>query len=234
LAAPPRNLVARPLAMAPSRSAALLPPPRIEQRAANPEVIAVKPPSWQVDPELERAYDAVQRNDLAAAREVYQSILQREPNHHDALLGMAAIDLKTRDFEMAEARYVKLLEMDPRDSYAQAGLLALHGQMDPVSSESRIKNLLATQPESAQLHFALGNQYALQSRWNEAQLAYFKAFTSDPENADYAFNLAVSLDHLRQRAPALDYYRRSLALAEKRPGSFDRSVAAARIQDLQK
>jgi tetratricopeptide (TPR) repeat protein len=208
--------------------------PASEQGGPASHTITISPASMQVDPQLERAYDAMQKNDLAGAREIYQGLLQRDLNHRDALLGMAAIDVKTRNYEMAEARYLRLLESDPRDAFAQAGLLALRGQMDPVASESRVKNLLATQPESAQLYFTLGNQYALQSRWSEAQQAYFRASAADPENSDYAFNLAVSLDHLRQKAQAVEFYRRSLALADRRPGSFDRALAAARIQQLQK
>lgn len=209
------------------------PVPNPEARAGR-ESIAITPATMLVDPQLERAYEAMQRNDLATAREIYQSLLQREPNHRDALLGLAAIDVKLGNYDIAEARYLRLLDLDPRDSYAQTGLLALRGQLDPIASESRIKNLLASQPDSPQLQFALGNQYALQSRWSDAQQAYFRAFAADPENADYAFNLAVSLDHLRQRGPALEYYRRSLALAERRPGSFDRSQAGARVEELQK
>ena len=194
--------------------------------------IAINPSSMQVDPQLERAYEAVQKGDLEAAREIYQGVLQREPNNRDALLGLAAIDLRTRNYEMAEARYLRLLELDPRDGHAHAGLLALR-QADPVASESRLKNLLASQPESPQLYFALGNQYALQSRWSEAQQAYFRALAADPENPDFAFNLAVSLDHLHQKAQAIEFYRRSLVLADRRPGSFDRALAAARVRDLQ-
>jgi len=187
----------------------------------------------QVDPQLERAYEAVQRNDLDTAREIYQGVLQRDPNNHDALLGMAAVDVRLRNYEPAEARYLRLLELDPRDGYAQAGLLALR-QADPVASESRLKNLLASQPDSPQLLFALGNQYALQSRWSEAQQAYFRALAADPENPDYAFNLAVSLDHLHQRPQAVEFYRRSLALADRRSATFDRALAAARARELQR
>ena len=64
------------------------------------------------------------------------------------------------------------------------------------------------------LHFTLGNQLAQQGRWAEAQQEYFKAFAAEPDNADFAYNLAVSLDHLRQPRLALEYYRRALALAE--------------------
>src|SRR5690349_19192412 len=154
--------------------------------------IAVNTPILGVDPLVEQGYQAFQRNDLAAARDSYQRALAREPRSRDALLGLAAIDLRNGELESAESRYLKLLEIDPRDSQAVAGLVTLRGRLDPVASESRLKTLLATQPEAAHLHFSLGNQYAQQSRWNEAQAAYFKAYSIDPENADYAFNLAVS------------------------------------------
>ena len=140
--------------------------------------------------------------------------------------------MRTRNFETAEIRYLKLLEIDPRDAHAVAGVIALRGQVDPVLSESRLKILIASQPDATHLYFTLGNQYALQSRWTEAQAAYFKAYSADPENADYAFNLAISLDQLRQKQPALEYYRRSLVLADKRPGSFDRAQVQARIREL--
>ncbi len=196
--------------------------------------IAINAPTLSVDPLVEQAYQAFQRNDLAAARESYQRALAREPTNRDALLGLAAIDVRNGQLSSAEARYLKLLEIDPRDSHAVASLITLRGQLDPVASESRLKSLIATQPEAALLHFSLGNQYAQQSRWTEAQSAYFKAYSVDPENADYAFNLAVSLDQLHQGKLALEYYQRALALTEKRAASFTPAQARKRVQELSK
>jgi Flp pilus assembly protein TadD len=196
--------------------------------------IAINAPTLSVDPLVEQGYQAFQRNDLAAARESYQRALAREPTNRDALLGLAAIDVRLGQLSSAEARYLKLLEIDPRDSHAVANLITLRGQLDPVASESRLKTLIATQPETALLHFSLGNQYAQQSRWAEAQSAYFKAYSVDPENADYAFNLAVSLDQLHQGKLALEYYQRALALTEKRAASFTPAQARLRVQELSK
>jgi tetratricopeptide (TPR) repeat protein len=113
-----------------------------------------------------------------------------------------------------------------------AGLIALRGQTNPLQSESRLKSLIAANPESAHLHFALGNQYAALVRWPEAQAAYFKAYTLDPDNPDFAFNLAVSLDQMRQSKLALEYYRRAIALSSTRSTGFDRNQVSARIADL--
>ncbi len=220
---------------APRSEIASNPSGSVSQRAGEALApIAINAPTLSVDPLVEQAYQAFQRNDLAAARESYQRALAREPTNRDALLGLAAIDVRNGQLSSAEARYLKLLEIDPRDSHAVASLITLRGQLDPVASESRLKSLIATQPESALLHFSLGNQYAQQSRWSEAQAAYFKAHSVDPENADYAFNLAVSLDQLHQGKLALEFYQRALALTDKRAASFNPAHARLRVQELSK
>ena len=186
----------------------------------------------RVDPVIENAWEALQAGDLARAREAYERALRANPRDRDALLGLATIDARTQRFESAEARYLRVLELDPRDPYAQAGLISLRGQTDPLQSESRIKNLLAQQPDAAFLNFPLGNQYAAQGRWPDAQAAYFRAFSADPDNPDYAYNLAVSLDHLGQGKLALEYYRRALALAGNRAVGFNSAQVEARIREL--
>jgi len=206
-------------------------PPRT--RAAVVRGSAITTSAMRADQHLERAYDAYQKGDLAAARQDYHEALKLDPKNRDALLGLATIAARNGEFNEAEARYLGLLEADPRDSHAMAGLIALRGQADPMQSESRLKGMIANQPEAGFLHFTLGNQMAAQARWAEAQESYFKATASDPNSPDYAYNLAVSLDHLRQTKPALEYYQKALALAGTRPATFDRNRAAARIRELQ-
>ena len=137
-------------------------------------------------------------------------------------------------YDAAEGYYTRLLELDPRDAHAQAGLIGLRGQTDPLAVESRLKNMITAQPEASFLHFTLGNQFAAQGRWAEAQQAYFQAYASDPEHADFAYNLAVSLDQMHQIKPALEYYRRALALAANRPVSFDKAQVSKRVLQLER
>jgi tetratricopeptide (TPR) repeat protein len=207
------------------------PAPRRAAPAAGPEIKVTRPEA-RVEPGLERAWRALESGNLPLAKEEYLRVLAAFPLDRDALLGLATIDARTQDFEGAEARYLRVLELDPRDPYAQAGLIALRGGADPVQAESRLKNLLAVHPDAPLLHASLGNLYAVQQRWPDAQAAYFKAFSGDSENADYAYNLAVSLDQLRQPKLALEYYRRALALAANRAVGFNRAQAEARVREL--
>ena len=183
-----------------------------------------------LNPALGKAYQSFRSGDTETAQQLYHKVLQQEPNNRDALLGMAAIALKHKQAGQAAAYYGKLLELDPADPEALAGLIGLQGQSDPAQSESRLKKALAQNPQADVIHFALGNLYAQQSRWAEAQQSYFRAYSSAPGNADYAFNLAVSLDHLNQGKLALDYYQR--ALAQPGPANFDKSSVQVRIKEL--
>lgn len=201
--------------------------------ASRPSV-KVTPSGPRIDPGVERGWEALQAGDLARARDEYTRALRSNPLDRDALLGLAAIDVRTQNYESAEARYLKVLEIDPRDPYANAALVSLRGSGDAVQSESRLKTLITQQPDAAVLNFTLGNQYAAQRRWPEAQQAYFGALAADPENAVYAYNLAVSLDQMRQPKLALEYYQRALALAGSRPVGFNTAQVEARVRELQR
>jgi tetratricopeptide (TPR) repeat protein len=208
------------------------PAPAVE-RAPEAATLASSRPAPQVHPRVASAYAAYQAGNLDNARNDYQQALREEPASRDALLGLAAVETRAQRYEIAADIYGRLLQADPRDPHAHAGLLALRGQAaDPVAVESRLKTLLAADPEAGVLHFALGNLYVQQRRWADAQQSYFRAVASDPDNPDYAYNLAVSLEHLRQAGPALDYYRRALLLAQKRNASFDPSAVRERAQQL--
>ena len=220
---------------APVASAAA-PAPRRKPAAAAKDVerpVSVNRGGPQIHPRVSAGYAAFQAGDLANAQGEYQQALRDEPANRDALLGLAAVEMRARRYDLADAYYRRLLQADPRDPHAQAGMLALRSeQLDPVQVESRVKTLIAAGREANVLYFTLGNQYAQQGRWAEAQQAYFKALAADPGNPDFAFNLAVSLDQLRQPKLALEYYRRALALGEKRSASFAPEAARARAQQL--
>ena len=186
-----------------------------------------------VHPKVESGYAAYLAGDLAAARADYQQALREEPSNRDALLGVAAVEVRRGGYQSAEAVYVRLLQADPRDAHAQAGLIALRsGRADALAAESRVKSLLAAGPGAHVLNFTLGNQLAQQGRWVEAQQEYFKAFAAEPDNADYAYNVAVSLDHMRRPPLALEYYQRAIALAKARSASFDIAAAEQRAAQL--
>jgi tetratricopeptide (TPR) repeat protein len=183
--------------------------------------------------DLMQGFDAFQRGDDGSAMSAYQRILAREPRNRDALLGAAAVYMRGQAYERAAGQYMEVLRSYPRDAVAQAALISMQEDIDPVAAQSRLKMLLVASPQDPNLHFSLGNLYAGQGRWPEAQQAFFQAYRLDGENPDYAFNLAVSLDRLAQRAAAREYYARADALAATHPAAFDPAQARARLAALE-
>ena len=185
------------------------------------------------NPTLERAYAGLEAGMLDAALRDYEQVLRGDAKNTDALLGLATIATRQGQTELAQNYYLRALESDPSDATAQAGLINARGPADPGLAESRLKSALASQPESAALHFALGNVYSRQGRWSEAQQAYFRAYAGEPDNADVIFNLAVSLDHLHQNRLAAQYYRMALDSPRLPHRSFDANQVYQRILELQ-
>jgi hypothetical protein len=172
--------------------------------------IAVSPTTTQpaVNPALTQAYKALQSGDLEEARALYARLSQSEPLNVDVLLGLAYIAAQQNHGDDAMKLYLRILQINPRHGAAQGALIGLIGRVDPLASETRLKLLISREP-SAFLHFVLGNLYADQSLWAQAQQAYFQAHHLEPDNPDYAYNLAVGLDHLRQNKLALGFYQRA-------------------------
>ena len=186
--------------------------------------------SERLDPLLGDAYAAYRDGRLDEAQQLYLSLFRKDARNADALLGLAAIAQQRGDNMSAAQYYGRVLDLDPRNPVANAGMSAL--SVDDGYNESRLKNLLREQGNSATLHFALGNLYAGQLRWGDAQQAYFNAYTLESGNAEFAFNLAVSLEHLGQNKLAAQYYQRALQLDPSHSAGFNHAQISQRIAEL--
>lgn len=206
----------------------------IEERRDTTMQVSKNNTGPRVSPELMAAYRAFNAGDDSEAQELYRKVLRTDLRNVDALLGMAAIAQRQGRLQDAMGWYGKVLEVEPRNPIAQAAMVNAVGQADPVTSESRIKNLLVQQPNSANLHAALGSLYTERGQWTAAQQSYFEAHRLEPGNPEYAFNLAISLDQLGKPSLALDYYKKTLELIQRNTTtSIDRHQLESRISQLQ-
>ena len=230
-----------PVATASEPEAAVTGPAREAQAQELPETIELSPSlikisrSKGIDKQgrlVNEAYAAYQAQDFATAGEKYEQVLAEQPDNRDALLGIGAVAGRNGEGLKALQAYTRLLKLNPRDELARALLIGLQSNAEISRSESAIKVMIQENPDLPVLYFTLGNIYAEQSRWAEAQQAFFDAYRQDSSNPDYALNLAISLDKLGQSATALDYYNTALKLADQKTASFDPARVVSRIETL--
>jgi tetratricopeptide (TPR) repeat protein len=180
---------------------------------------------------LKDAYATYQRGDNSAALEKYNRVLADDPQNRNALLARAAINVQNNDRNSAIQDYQALLIENPKDSLAMSSLISV-ASISPSKSESQLKEMIRDEPLSPHLNFALGNVYGSQNRWHEAQSLYFKALKNNPNDPNYAYNFAVSLEHISKPEVAITYYQLALINFNNGLATFKKSVVEQRLEIL--
>jgi Tfp pilus assembly protein PilF len=186
----------------------------------------------RVPTDIAAGYEALRAGDLPAARRSYGAALAADPKNVDAHLGAATIEARLGNAAAAASHYRRVLDLDPRNATALAGLASIADMSQPEMLEGQLRADLARYPQSAALHFALGNLYASRGRWEDAQGAFFEALRIEPASSDTLYNLAVAMDHMGQQRLAADYYRRALEAARGQTAQFDPAQVARRLAEL--
>jgi hypothetical protein len=126
-----------------------------------------------------------------------------------------------------------VLEADPGDVTAQAALINLRGQSDTGQSESRLKTLLASQPDSSALHFALGNCMPGRVAGAKRSRPIFRPMRwsrTTPTTCSTSPSASIICARTSWRHSTTGW---RLSAAETRRSAFDKDAAGKRILELQ-
>ncbi|MGI9294654.1 MAG: tetratricopeptide repeat protein [Pseudomonadales bacterium] len=181
---------------------------------------------------LTMAWQQLQAGNYQRAEALYKKVLVTNAKQIDALSGLSAIAQARGDHAAARQTLLQILRLDPHNSYAQASLLSNTDAKQKGRRESDLKTLEQQHPGQAEIPFILGNHYAALQRWPEAQAAYFRAFEKNSADPDYAYNLAIAMDHIGKQEVAVRYYNKALTLADQTPARFKREQLLARLAQL--
>lgn len=192
--------------------------------------IDIAPASDASNNALQRAYRALKAGRTKEARALYLEA-QAHDSGVDALIGLAALAADSGNYREASQYYREALTREPNNPTALAGLASLAGSADPQGAQKPLERM-AEKTDAASVHSALGGVYASQQKWPAAQQSYFEAYRREPDNPNHAYNLAVSLDQIGERGPALQYYRKALELAARGGALFDAKSIEHRVAEL--
>ncbi len=162
---------------------------------------------------LKLAVQLHESGDFQAAEQMYQRVLQQQPQNADALQLLGLIALQQNQPISAIRLISRAIDARPDvpffhrhlgDAYA-----AVHNFKNASDSYRRA---LQIDPDSAETHFSLAKLLAEQTHFDEAETHYRAAIELRPDFAEANNNLGVVLKHLGQFDASVACYERALAI----------------------
>jgi len=130
----------------------------------------------------------------------------------DAATAVAAAFSATGDPAAAQVVALRALDADPKNAGLEdtVGTL-LAQQKDYTAAESRFRQAIALDPTLASAHYHLGSVESATNRGADALAELGQAHAIDPDNVQYALDLARAMSLDNQEAGAIELLRATLA-----------------------
>jgi len=173
----------------------------------------VATPGVVIAPLLQQAFALHQQGQLVQAAVLYQEILQKQPNHFDALhlLGIAASQSKQP--QIAVDLIGKAIQINPNAAAAHSNIgLALQDLSRNDEALASYERALAIEPDNAAVLYNHGNVLRDLKRYAEALASYERVLVIEPCNADALYNCGNALHYLGRNEEALASYDSALAI----------------------
>ena len=171
-------------------------------------------------------------NRLVEAERGYRQILEVQPQHSEALCGVAAIAQRQGEYQTAENLLTNLLQIQPNNIKFWFSLGTLHqAQNQQSAAEKAYRQALTLKPDSSAVSSAIYHNlgYALQEqdKWDEAIACYQKARELKPDWIEAEVMWANALHAQGKLAPEqqVHYAAVNKDLGNKRQQAGDFKVA---------
>jgi predicted O-linked N-acetylglucosamine transferase (SPINDLY family) len=165
------------------------------------------------DADFQRGFSLHQRGDLAAAEEIYRSILQFWPEYFNAAFALGLLFLQQAKFQPAEQQFSRAIEINPDNSRLHTNhgnaLLGLNRAQEALSAYDRA---VALDSENYGAFYNRGNILAALKRFEEALASYDKAIALFPDDPEAHDNRGNTLAYLNRFDEALASFDRAIRL----------------------
>lgn len=158
------------------------------------------------------------RGDSAKAREAFEAALKLDAAYYPAIAALANLDVESKDYKAAAARYQKVLDASPKHLQANMGLVAVREQAGakPAELATMLEKVVQQVPTEAAPRLALVNLYLKSEDRKQALDAAQTAAATLPNNPDVQAALGRARAAVGDFDQAVAAYNKQIALS---PGS---------------
>ncbi len=159
------------------------------------------------------AADLEEEGKAAEAKAIYQSILDAEPNHSKALLGLGRLLMNEGDRDGALNHLERISPVADEQKDAERLIARLQLQGNPNADAAALREKLAADPESLDARFDLAQALAAEEQFEEALAEFLTIVQRDRAFRDDGARKAMVqiFDVLPPDDPLTDKYRSELA-----------------------
>ena len=148
---------------------------------------------------------------LKLAEESYKKVLKKDKNNIDALRLLGLLAFKTKDYEIAERLFLKVLKLDPSFSLAWDNLAKLYRiQNKLLKSIPAFENLIKLDPSNFEALVSLGTVYIKLSKYHEGIKLYEESLKIKPENPRVYLSLGHALKTIGERKKSEAAYQNTI------------------------
>lgn len=178
---------------------------------------------------LTQANDYVKEGNYDKALEIYNSILEKNPESIPARLGVATIYSDLYKIKASQREFKAVLAQDPDNSEAHNGLGMNYYRITTSSNMDIRDNIgslyrqaaeefskaIASNPNNDEALANLGMIYQHQGRIEEAEVKYKESLTNNPMNSNANYRLGTILFDRGDTPSAIEHYKKSLQINSK-------------------
>ena len=137
---------------------------------------------------------------LKLAEETYKKVIKKDKDNIDALRLLGLLAFKTKDYDISERLFMRVLEIDPTFSLAWDNLAKLFRVQNKLSkSIPAFENLIKLDPYNFEALVSLGTIYIKLSKYHQGINLYEKSLTIKPENPRVYLSLGHAFKTIGQR-----------------------------------
>jgi predicted O-linked N-acetylglucosamine transferase (SPINDLY family) len=160
-----------------------------------------------------RAQRLHRQGQLTEARAAYQEIVEKYPNHLEAIYMLGVCERQGGSFEAAASLFRRALRLDPRCAEAHSELgHALEALQQNDEALACVDRLIDLNPDFIEAYYRRGNLLLASGRLDDAVASFDMMARRDPIHVSTWNNRGNALFQLGQREQALESYNKALAL----------------------
>ena len=153
------------------------------------------------------------KNNLKVAENLYNKILEIDPNHIETIFSLGSLSAQTRKFDKAKQLLQKAIQINPNYANSHFNLGIVFKELGEYQKAINCyQKAIQLNPNYVDAYLNLGVIFKNLKKHQNAINCYQKAIQLNPSCIDAYLNLGVLFENLKEHQKAISYYKKAIEI----------------------